>query len=149
MVWGQEGREDDTGERGDAAWLWGGGGAPPPPRGGAEFLEAPNKFFALNELAPKAPEKTFDRPKARRKIWPNLLGGGGGAQRLGVFWGGGGGPGRVGGWCGTPPQWCRVVKGSPAGGGGGQSMLHALRSVHSFTCALSTGPDLGHGHGFA
>ena len=35
---------------------------PPPPPAGAEF------FFGLNQLAP---EKNFDRPKARRKIWPN------------------------------------------------------------------------------
>ena len=39
-----------------------GGGGP----GDAEFLEAP-----------RAPKKNFDRPKARKKIWPNLLGGGG------------------------------------------------------------------------
>ena len=49
---------------------------PPPPSGGAEFLEAPKKIFGLNQLAPKAPEKVLDRPKARRKIWPDILRGG-------------------------------------------------------------------------
>ena len=52
----------------------------PPPQGGAEFFEAPKApktTFGLNELAPKAPEKIFDRPKARRNICPNLWGGGG------------------------------------------------------------------------
>ena len=67
---------------------FGGGGVrgsspppPPPPSVGAEFLEALKKIFGLNRLAPKAPEKIFDRPKARRKIWSNILsglGGGGG-----------------------------------------------------------------------
>ena len=51
---------------------------PPPPSGGAEVLEARKKIIGLNELAPKAPEKTFDRPKARRKIW---AGAGGGAEQ--------------------------------------------------------------------
>ena len=51
----------------------GGGSTPPPPSPNVvEFLEAPN-----------APKKIFDWPKARKKIWPNLLGGGvqGGAGR--------------------------------------------------------------------
>ena len=65
---------------------FGGGGSsppPPPPSGGADFLEvlkAPKKFSGPNELVPKAPEKIFDRPKAWKKIWPNLLGGGGGGH---------------------------------------------------------------------
>ena len=46
--------------------LGGGGAALPPPPRGAVFLEAP-----------KAPEQIFDWPKARRKFWPNHLGGGG------------------------------------------------------------------------
>ena len=56
-------------------------GTAPLPPGGAELLEAPKapkKVFGLNQLTPKAPEKTFDRPKARRKIGPNNLRGGGG-----------------------------------------------------------------------
>ena len=56
----------------------GGGVLPPPPTfGGAELLEAPNKMSGLNQLAPKVPEKIFDRPKAQRNIWPNILRGGG------------------------------------------------------------------------
>ena len=80
---------------GRRAFSWGGGGGglpPPPPPGGVEFLEAPKapkNLFGLNQLAPKAPEKIFDRPKARRKIWPNYLRGGGG------WWVGGS---RGGGW---------------------------------------------------
>ena len=31
------------------------------------------KIVGLNELAPKVPEKIFDWPKARKKIWPSLL----------------------------------------------------------------------------
>ena len=52
----------------------GGGPAPPspPPRSGAEFWEAL-----------KAPEKIFDRPKARKKNWPNLLRRGGGLRGVG------------------------------------------------------------------
>ena len=49
------------------------GGTPPPPSGDPELLEAPrapNKFFGLNCLGPKAPEKNFDWPKAWRKICP-------------------------------------------------------------------------------
>ena len=52
---------------------------PPPPPSAAECLEAPKapkKIFGLNSWAPKAPETIFDRPKARKKIWPNLFGGG-------------------------------------------------------------------------
>ena len=82
-----------------------GGASKPPPQSGAELLQAPKAlkkfFFGVNYLAPNAPEKIFDLPKARRKIWPNHLGGGGGV----------GGPGGGGGaeWCGQPPpppQWC-------------------------------------------
>ena len=65
---------------------------PPPPPRGAEFVEAPKapkKMYGLNELAPKAPDKFFDRPKVRNKIWPNLLRGRGGVQ--GRRGGGGGG----------------------------------------------------------
>ena len=52
---------------------------PPPPPKWCEFLEAP--------------KKVFDWPKAWKKIWPNLLRGGG----------------VVGGWCAPPPRkWCRV-----------------------------------------
>ena len=39
-------------------------------------LTTAEEILGLNELAPKGPEKIFDRPKARRKIRP--------------FWGGGG-----------------------------------------------------------
>ena len=47
---------------------------PPPSPSGAEFLEAP-----------KAPKKIFDWPKARKKIWPNVLReGGGGAPPSGA-----------------------------------------------------------------
>ena len=79
---------------------------PPPPHSGVEFLKvpkAPKKIFGLKYLAPKVPEKNFDWPNARKKIWPNLKG----------RWGGGGG-GWVqgGGWCAPSappfphPQWC-------------------------------------------
>ena len=55
----------------------GGGGSegcpPPPPSGDPELLEAPNKLFGLNRLAPKAPEKNFDWPKGGA-----VRGGGGG-----------------------------------------------------------------------
>ena len=57
------------------------GGAAPP--SGAEVLEAPKKNFGLNQLALKAPEEIFDRPKVRRKIWPNMLSGGGVAGWVG------------------------------------------------------------------
>ena len=46
-----------------------GGGVQPPPPGGAEVLEVPKKIFGLKWLAPEAPEKIFDRPKARRNIF--------------------------------------------------------------------------------
>ena len=49
-----------------------------PPSGDPKLLEAPNKFFSLNCLAPKAPEKNFDWPMARRKIAQSLRGEGGG-----------------------------------------------------------------------
>ena len=52
--------------------LWG-GPPPPPAQADPELLEAskaPKKFFGLNGLAPKAPEKIFDWPKTRRKICP-------------------------------------------------------------------------------
>ena len=42
------------------------------------------KIFGLNELAPQVPEPLFDRPKARKKIRSNLLGGGGGGGRGGA-----------------------------------------------------------------
>ena len=72
------------------AGLFEGDPPPPLPLSGAEFLEAPKKIFGPNRLALKAPEKIFDRLKARRKIWSNILSGGGGGGRM------------VGGWCGTP-----------------------------------------------
>ena len=55
----------------------GGGVDPPPTPSGAECLEVPNKILDPNRLAPKAPEESFVRPKAHKKIWLNLLGGGG------------------------------------------------------------------------
>ena len=55
----------------------------PPSPGGAEFVEAPKKIFGVNRLAPKAPENVFERPKARRKTLPNILGAGGGG---GMAW---------------------------------------------------------------
>ena len=64
----------------------------PQPADGAEVLEAlkaPKKNFGLNSLASKVPERTFDRTKAWRKMWPNILRGGS--------------RGGVGGWRGTPP----------------------------------------------
>ena len=51
---------------------------PPPPQSGAESLEAPKKIFGRNSLAPKAPEKIVDWPKAWKKIWPNHSKGRGG-----------------------------------------------------------------------
>ena len=36
-----------------------------------EALKAPKKICGLNGLAPKAPEKFLDWPKARRKVWPH------------------------------------------------------------------------------
>ena len=36
--------------------------------------KAPKKIFGVNYLAPNPPEKASDRPKARKKIWPNLFG---------------------------------------------------------------------------
>ena len=62
----------------DVVWALRGGGG-----GGAEFFEAPKKSF--DQLAPKAPEKIFYQPKARRKIWPNIV-------CLGGVSGGGGDP---------------------------------------------------------
>ena len=80
----------EEGGRRSTRWVGGALGAglflPPPPPGGAEFVQAPKKIFGLNNLAPKAAEKSFDRPEARRKIWPNIQVHGG-----------------MGGWCGTPP----------------------------------------------
>ena len=79
---------------------------PPPPHPWAECLGTIKKSFGLNQMAP---EKNFDRPRARKKIWPNVFKEGGCRG--------------VGGWCGTPPppqpapQWCRVVKRSPGGRG--------------------------------
>ena len=69
----------------------GGSSPPPPPPGGAEFSGAPKKIVNLNLLAPKAPENFCDRPKARKKTWPNLLrvGGGGGLDGVGGSRGGG------------------------------------------------------------
>ena len=58
-------------------------------------------MFGLNQLAPKVPEKMFDRPKARKTIRPNLFGGGGGVGWVGGSRGGEGPP---------PPKWCRVAK---------------------------------------
>ena len=58
--------------------------------------KVPKKSLGLGQLAPEAPEKTFDWPDARQKIWPNLWRGGG--------TGGGGAPR------------CRVVKRSPDDG---------------------------------
>ena len=51
-----------------------GSASPPPPSGGAEILEARTKIF--------------DGPKARKKIWPNVWGGGG----VQGWWVGGVGP---------------------------------------------------------
>ena len=68
-------------------WMLGVPGTPPPPPGGAEVLEAP-----------MAPEKTFDRPKAQKKIWPNLL------------------RGRVGG-VGHRPSGAELLKGALEPGG--------------------------------
>ena len=64
----------------------------------------------------------FDRPKAQKKIWPNLLKGGGGAGSRG-----GGGEG-----CGTPPSSPQPACPSPVtplvnpppGGGGGTVTWH-------------------------
>ena len=50
---------------------------PPPPPGGAELLEVAKKSYGLNQLAPKAPEKNCERPKALRKFGPITLEGGG------------------------------------------------------------------------
>ena len=80
---------------------------PPPPPSGAEFLGAPKtpkKIFGLNYLATKAPQKISDWRRARKKIWPTHVGGGGGAR-----WVGGGETPPT-----TPdPQQCWVVKWSP------------------------------------
>ena len=60
---------------------WGGVQPPPPPRpsssGGADFSEAPKGIFGLKTIGVEGAEKFVDRPKARRKIWPNILKGGG------------------------------------------------------------------------
>ena len=57
--------------RGGGPGGWVGGSSPPLPPGGAEFLETPKalkKIFGVNYLALKAPEKNFDRSKARKKL---------------------------------------------------------------------------------
>ena len=67
----------------------------PPPLNGAEFLEAlkaPKNILGLNKLAPKAPKKMFDGPKARRPEGPTFEGAGGSK-----------GGGWVGGWAWDPP----------------------------------------------
>ena len=54
-----------TGWLGGVQGGWGGGSTAP------EILEAPKTISGLNQLAPKAPEKKFDRPKEWKKNWPN------------------------------------------------------------------------------
>ena len=71
----------------------------PPAPGGAEFLEAQKKFSGPNRSAPKGASEIFDRLKARRKIWPNVLRGKEGGGWVGLRWGGGVG----GGGGGLPP----------------------------------------------
>ena len=54
----------------------GGSSSPAPCSSGAEFLgatKAPKKTFGANQVAP---DKHFEWPKARSKIWPNHLRGG-------------------------------------------------------------------------
>ena len=80
-----------------------GEGVQKPPLNSGVFRGAKGaeETFGLNQLAPKAPEKIVDWPKAWKKIWPNLL-----RPLEGGRWvGPGGAP--------PPPQWCRVVKRSP------------------------------------
>ena len=101
-----------------------GGPRAPFKRGGVVLPPQPQPPVVLSVLeAPKAPN-IFDRPKARKKIWPSLL------TEWWWWWGGGGrwwwwvsgsrGGGGVGGDPPSPPpRWCRVVKGSPVWGGGG------------------------------
>ena len=59
------------------------GGTPPPPLETLRFWEVlggAEESFGLNQLAPKAPAKIVDWPKARRKIWSNHFRGGGGPR---------------------------------------------------------------------
>ena len=77
---------------GRAPFKGGGGPAPPPPLSGAEFSEAPKaptKNLVSTNWRRRRQRKNFDQPKARKQIWPNLLGGGPG--------------GGWGGCVGTPP----------------------------------------------
>ena len=59
-----------------APYKRGGGsrGSSPPPKWCRVFRGAKGteEIFGLNELA-KASEKSFDRPKARKKVWPTIL----------------------------------------------------------------------------
>ena len=78
----------------------GGDGSTPPAAGGAEFLDALKKTSGLNQLAPKAPEKIFDRPE--RKFGPIFEGERGtvGGWVQGVWvWGGAGHPPQAPKWC--------------------------------------------------
>ena len=77
-------------------------------------------MFALNQLALKAGETSFDCSKARVKVWPNLLRGGWGFGWVGLGW--------VGGWWVVWVQGVCVVPPPPPSGA--ELLKGALPTTH-------------------